>query len=235
MTDAAEVITTTLAGRTFRATRRTAAHLEWTIEQLEARGGTMRIYQTCFNVGVAASAGTHDGDAVFDFDDLGLGWPESQRFLRECGWAAWWRNTGSWADPSNWHNHAVSLGYPGQVGIYVPGQVSDYYAGRSGLAGHVADPTWHPADIDSTIFDYPRWLEEHEMTPEQDARLAAIEKRAAETFSLIERLAAAEQKRATDELKRDRSSWKREAALAAEVKRLGGDVDKVLKAVEAES
>lgn len=232
MTDAAEVITVTLAGRTFRATRRTAAHLEWTIERLAADHPDARLVliQTCYNTGVEASAGTHDLDAVFDVWLEGVDWRDAQRWLREHGWAAWFR----YPPTFGYHIHMVSLGYPGQVGIYVPGQVSDYYAGRSGLAGHVADPTWHPADIDSTIFDYDAWTEEHEMTPEQDARLAAIEKRAAETFSLIERLAAAEQKRATDELKRDRSSWKREAALAAEVKRLGGDVDKVLAEVKAD-
>ena len=59
----------------------------------------------------------------------------------------------------------VSLGYPGQVGIYVPGQVADYYAHRSGLAGHVADTSWHPTDIDSTIFDYAAW--EAEVTPDE--------------------------------------------------------------------
>ena len=43
------------------------------------------------------------------------------------------------------------------VGIYVPGQIADYYAHRSGLSGHAADNTWHPDDIDSTIFDFAEW------------------------------------------------------------------------------
>lgn len=153
--DAAELITLIFGGRTFRASRRTAAHLAWTAEQLEQEypDARMVVKQGCYSTGVAASAGTHDFDAVLDVQIVGLGWDEAQKFLRECGWAAWVRSPPAFP----WHIHMISLGYPGQVGIYVPGQVADYYAHRSGLAGHVADPTWHPADIDSTVFDYDAW------------------------------------------------------------------------------
>ena len=46
--------------------------------------------------------------------------------------------------------------------MFVPGQISDYYAHRSGLKGHAADTSWHPDDIDSTIFDFPAWQREQE-------------------------------------------------------------------------
>lgn len=155
MSDPSDIITTTCGGKTFRASRRTAAHLTYTVQRLadEHPGCYLRVIQPCFNSGVAASAGTHDLDAVLDVEVIGMAWPLAQRFLRECGWAAWYRYPPSFTP----HIHMVSLGYPGEVGIYVPGQVEDYFAHRNGLSGHAADPTWHPADIGSTIFDFDRW------------------------------------------------------------------------------
>jgi hypothetical protein len=152
-TSPAEVIDTTLNGVTFKAGRRTAAHLAWTDDEARRRGAQLRIIQPCFNTGVAASAGTHDFDGVVDVEVENMDWLDGQRFLREHGWAAWYRFPPTFGN----HIHAVSLGCPGPVGIYVPGQVNDYYAHRNGLAGHDRDITWYPADIDSTVFDYPAW------------------------------------------------------------------------------
>jgi len=160
VSDAAELIWITFGGRTFKCSRRTAAHLLWTAARLERLHPDARIvvFQGSYNTGVEASAGTHDLDAVLDVQIVGLDWYDAQRFLRECGWAAWVREPPTFT----WHIHMVSLGYPGDVGVYVPGQVSDYYAHRSGLAGHLPDPTWHPADIDATVFNYPRWVEQED-------------------------------------------------------------------------
>jgi hypothetical protein len=147
---------TTVNGITFRAGRRTAAHLAWTDDRLRENGKWLRIIQPCYNTTVTASAGTHDGDGCVDVDVQGMSWADSQTALRKLGWAAWFRpyKPNVWGD----HIHMVSLGCPGPVGIYIPGQVDDYYAHRTGLIGHAPDPTWHPADIDSTIFDYPAWV-----------------------------------------------------------------------------
>lgn len=155
----AQVITVTIGGKTFRAGRRTAAHLLWTIARLKAKhpGTTLEVIQPCYNTGVAASAGTHDKDGVLDVRIVGLPWLAAQGFLRSSGWAAWWRHSGTWEAESMWHIHMVSLGCPGPLGIYVPGQIDDYYAHRDGLADHAHDPTWHPADIAKTVFDYPAW------------------------------------------------------------------------------
>lgn len=180
----AEVITVTLGGRTFRAGRRTAAHLEWTIAELARLHPKARLYviQPCYNTGVALSAYTHDYDGVLDVGITGLDWPDGQRFLRRCGWAAWWRHTGAWASPSRYHHHIVSLGCPGPVGLYVPGQVADYYNHALGLKGQHgvgSDPTWHPDNIDATVFSYPTWVAESEDLmpwtdwPEADQRQAA--------------------------------------------------------------
>jgi hypothetical protein len=159
--DPAEPIMTTVNGITFRAGRRTAAHLAWTDDRLRENGKWLRIIQPCYNTTVNASAGTHDGDGCVDVDIQGMSWADSQTALRKLGWAAWFRpyKPGVWGD----HIHMVSLGCPGPVGVYIPGQVDDYYAHRTGLVGHGPDPTYHPADVDSTIFDYPAWLEEQPM------------------------------------------------------------------------
>lgn len=166
MTDAAEIIETTVAGLTFRACRFCAAHIADTAQHLPG----LRIIQPPWNVGVTASAGTHDKCACFDVYDFDLEWLELQRRLRALGWAAWYRE----ATPGLWGNHVhmVSLGCPAPQGVFVPGQIADYYDHRTGLKGHAQDPTWHPADIDATVFDYPAWAEEHEMTPEQAQQLA---------------------------------------------------------------
>lgn len=182
---AGTIRTVTIAGTTFRAARRTIWHLRWTIYVLRLRYPKARlvIYQTCYHTGVSASAGTHDFDAVFDVWITGgvLGrdpW-RAQRFLRRHGWAAWFRHTGSWASRSAWHIHMISLppGLPAnptptdvlaayhrlgiRVGVYVPGQVDDYYAHALGLAGqHHAgdDPSWHPKNITRTAFRRALWF-----------------------------------------------------------------------------
>lgn len=166
-----------ICGRTFTASNRTAAHLQTTIAKLAALHPSARlvIIQTCYNQGVAASAGTHDYDGVFDVEIVGLTWWQAQRFLRSCGWAAWYRHTGIWADSSAWHIHMCSIpeGLPGnptidqidgayshvgiQVGIYVPGQIDDYYAHALGLKGlHRAgdDRSWFPSNINATVYRY---------------------------------------------------------------------------------
>lgn len=179
--DPAEVVTATLNGVTFHAGRRTAAHLAWTDDRLREKGKRLRILQPCYHTGVAASAGTHDGDGCVDVEVDGMSWEDGQSELRRLGWVAWFRpyTPGVW--PS--HIHMVSIGCPGPVGIYVPAQVDDYYRHALGLKGqHDSgdDPTWHPADIGSTVFDYPAWTEEQPMNADDkqwlenliDAKLA---------------------------------------------------------------
>jgi hypothetical protein len=188
-TNPAEVITTTLNGVTFQAGRRTAAHLVATDEWLRHNGMWLRVLQPCYNTGVSASSGTHDGDGVLDVEVVSAAtWTHGQRLLRMLGWAAWYRpNTpGLWGD----HIHAISLGCPGPVGALIPAQVDDYYAHRSGLVGHGADPSWHPGDIDSSIFDFPEW-EADRMTPEDKAQLDRIEAHVAEIDKVLKRITKA--------------------------------------------
>lgn len=207
--DPAEVTTTTLNGVTFRAGRRTAAHLVWTDERLRAKSKWLRVIQPCYHVGIGASAGTHDGDGCLDVEVIGMSWEDGQAELRRLGWAAWFRpyTPGLWSA----HIHMVSLGCPGPVGVFVPGQVEDYYAHRSGLKGHAPDPTWHPADIDSTVFDYPAWLEDQDMSPEQAAQLDGLTKAVAGLADMVEALAEG-----NDAIKRRITKSKREVLAAIE-------------------
>lgn len=147
----------TMYGGTVRGSRRSIAHLEATDQAARERFGVgIVVIQSAYNTGVSASAGTHDFDAVYDVHIPGVDWWTQQRFLRELGWAAWYRYPPTFGH----HIHMISLGYRTRVGIYVPGQVDDYRRHAMGLAGQHdsgSDDTWHPSDIDSTIFDYPAW------------------------------------------------------------------------------
>lgn len=182
---AGTVRTRTIAGRSFRCSNRTAWHLRWTLWVLGLRfpKARLEIVQTCYHSGVDASAGTHDFDAVFDVwihgGALGADPWRAQRFLRACGWAAWFRCTGQWASKDRWHIHMVSIpsGLPAnptavqvqaaydalgiRVGVYVPGQVDDYFAHAYGLAGqHRAgtDRSWFPDNINRTVFRRRQWF-----------------------------------------------------------------------------
>jgi hypothetical protein len=108
------LITVTFGGRFFKCSQNTYAALLDTQARLAKAHpkAWIRVIQGCYNTGVAASAGTHDFDACLDVQIVGLSWQDAQDFLRKCGWAAWWRHTGSWASPSQWHIH-MALRRPG--------------------------------------------------------------------------------------------------------------------------
>jgi hypothetical protein len=173
VSNAAEIITypqTTIGGKVLKMSRRTAAHLDYTKKRLAAAfpGARLFLIQGTYNDDVPASAGTHDKDCAFDVVIVGLTWLQAQRFLRACGWAAWYRperfdDQGNrvWID----HIHMISLGYRPYlipVGDLIPGQVVDYFEKRNGLVDHAPDPTWHPPSITATIFDFEAWEKELE-------------------------------------------------------------------------
>lgn len=191
---------TTAYGGPIKGSRRSIAHLVVTDAACQERFGVkLGVYQSAYNVGVEASAGTHDKDAVYDVYIPDVEWLAAQRFLRELGWAAWYRYPPTFSA----HIHMISLGYTTPVGVYVPGQVDDYYRGALGLKGqHNSgdDPTWHPADIDSTIFDYPAWkaAQEDDMFSDEDrAKLEA-------TLTAVKALTGDERDRAKETRERDR-------------------------------
>lgn len=128
------------------------------------------IIQPAFNTTVAASAGTHDEDMVVDLFIPGIAWWDQQRFFRANGLGSWYRH------PPLFGNHVHGFTLPpreGQtisddfavhgfsVGVFVPGQLVDYYNHAFGLAGaHTpnSDRSWFPADIEATIFDLPKYI-----------------------------------------------------------------------------
>lgn len=87
--------------------------------------------------GVAASAGTHDRDAL-DIAVLGLTDAEQQRAeyaCREVGFAAYIREP--WEGPWIKHMHMIPIG--GDLSAGAAAQVRDYCAGRNALANHAPD------------------------------------------------------------------------------------------------
>lgn len=156
----------TIAGHTFKASAWTAGHLNNTIARLKVAhpAARLKIWQPCYNTGVDVSKGTHDLDGVFDVEIIGLTWSEAQRFLRNCGWAAWHRYPPTFAlehihmatippgltnspTPTQIGAAYVRLGI--KVGLYIDGgyttsaphqvttssQVSDYFRHALGLKG----------------------------------------------------------------------------------------------------
>lgn len=163
----------TIAGKTFRCSRRTYRHIQYTIGRLKEKHPTarMRIIQGAYNTTIRASAGTHDYDCTIDLEIIGLSWDRAQAFMRWTGWAAWHRTRAQGFTGD--HIHAISLPPSGtntptltnivwqfrsrglEVGAFVPGQVDDYYNHALGLKGqHNAgsDRSPFPKDIKATIF-----------------------------------------------------------------------------------
>lgn len=156
--DPNELIVREFGGKTFKASRRTFAHLDYTAARLKKTNpeAYIRVIQGCYSNG-KYSAGTHDFDRVLDVEIVGMGWWEAQWFLRSCGWAAWYRYTGTWASESNWHIHMISLGATTKTGIFVDGgksqgksgytsQIDDYYRHTLGLSDQ------HNTDLDKSRF-----------------------------------------------------------------------------------
>jgi hypothetical protein len=162
---------------------RAIAHLNRVNNLAKRRyGKEIEVLQGPYNNTVAASAGTHDFDMVFDVYIPGVSWWEQQRFFRANGFAAWYRYPPKFGN----HIHMISLVKPEgrdraddfqargfKVGKYVDGgystagskitssQVEDYYEHKSGLSGHAHDRSWHPLDhggVAKTIFDLGRYI-----------------------------------------------------------------------------
>lgn len=137
------------SGRFVTGSLFTIAWLDWADGRCMAKYGThIVVIQPPFNEGVPASAGTHDLDRCMDVYLPGVGWWASQRFLRSHFGAFWYRHPPLFSR----HLHgfpagAMSLGLP--VGIYVPGQWTDYLNKAYGLANmHTpgSDDSWGPKD-----------------------------------------------------------------------------------------
>lgn len=170
--------TVTWNGRTFQAGSYLLAALFDFQDWLDRKhpGHYVYVIQGAYNTGVPQSAGTHDRDGCIDALIIHRAsgrrvWLRGQRWWRRRHFYAWLRNTGSWLQPSSWHFHNIVVGIQAAgcpVGTFVPGQIADANAGRSGLVGHLADPTWRPKKY--TPFPYRAWVrrQEDEMAGPKD-------------------------------------------------------------------
>lgn len=135
---------TTIDGKTIN--QRTADMLRMAEDRL---GINLRIVQGSYNAGgVAASAGTHDGGGVVDIGTKEWSSTEVKQIiqtLREVGFAAWYRTP---AQGFDYHIHAVAVG-DAELSYGARSQVSDYYAGKNGLASHARDdgPRLNPIPV----------------------------------------------------------------------------------------
>ena len=118
----------------------TPAAIRWA----EKRAGfTFGIAQGGYHVGVDASAGTHDRDAV-DFTVHGLGHIQIERMvraLRDAGFAAWHRTKADGFDSE--HVHAIRLGN-GDLSRVAQQQAVAFDQHRNGLKNNAPDNTYHP-------------------------------------------------------------------------------------------
>jgi hypothetical protein len=158
-------------GRPIKGSFRTLCHLNRLNNlALKKYGKEIVIIQRDWNTTVAASAGTHDFDSVWDIYIPGVSWWEQQRFFRANGFGCWYRHPPLFGN----HIHGFTLPHPEgryrgddfasqgtRVGIYVPGQLEDYYNEAFGLANqHTprSDKSWFPDNKEATVFNLSKYV-----------------------------------------------------------------------------
>lgn len=99
-------------------------------------GRNLVVLQGSYHSGVSASAGTHDGGGAVDVSPTSNP-REVVKQLRASGFAAWHRlpSQGPWVE----HIHAIAI-KDAELSSGARFQVSEYYAGRNGLANRGPDP-----------------------------------------------------------------------------------------------
>lgn len=186
----------TTSGRPVYGTLRAIAWLDHVNDlSMKRFGRGVDVIQSAFNTGVAASEGTHDFAECYDVRIAGVPWLDQQAFFRANGAGAYARVAG-WTTP---HIHlfvlppvsagTVSLRFRNagiKVGKYVDGgwsvygrvvgssQISDYYLHRNALSNHAIDPTWFPANIDATIFNYPAYAKRQRRLAQKTAPIKRL-------------------------------------------------------------
>jgi len=110
------------------------------LKRAQARLGLdLYVVQGSYNSGVGASGGTHDGGGAIDLSPTNNP-QEVVKQLRAVGFAAWYRPE-LWRDGKRvWgsHIHAIAVG-DAELSPSAASQVTDYFNGRDGLAGHGPD------------------------------------------------------------------------------------------------
>lgn len=163
-------------------------------------GGKLVIVQGSFNVGVSSSAGTHDRAGAFDWRTWNLTKAEQYAFIKEgrlLGGADWLRYAPAF-DP---HAHGITIG-DAPMHSATSLQVSEYRAGRNGLANRGPDDfPFRPAII------RPYQYQEDDMYEEQDRQRAVR----------IENMLKAEQRRDQREAEIDKRRFQKQITLMGEM------------------
>jgi hypothetical protein len=158
---------------------RAIAHLDYLDRRAKAIFGVgITVVQSAYNTSVAASAGTHNEDLVYDLWIFGVSGYRQQHFFRAHGFPGWYRPT----TPGLWKNHyhgwsAVPYGvdvsksfaeHGFKVGVYIDGgwstygrlvtssQAHDQLVHAFGLKDqHTpgSDKSWYPDNPKGHIFD----------------------------------------------------------------------------------
>lgn len=125
-------VETPMAGIYWRSRRACSCVIDWTAAFEKKLGRPLSIYQGSYSSGVSASAGTHSGGGSLDVHTMSRA---QLATARRMGAAAWNRTRAQGFTP---HCHLVICGCPHAS----PGakyQVSEYRAGRNGLANRGND------------------------------------------------------------------------------------------------
>jgi peptidoglycan hydrolase-like protein with peptidoglycan-binding domain len=139
----------TYGGKTVNA--RTRTMLQNAQKLLTEYDWTPRLTQGSYNVGVGASAGTHDGGGVVDINVSSMsvnGMHICAQALRKAGFAAWVRTP---ADGFAYHIHAVAIG-DREMSSAAKSQIQQWREDTNGLANHGPDPYADP---------YPAWTNKY--------------------------------------------------------------------------
>lgn len=120
-------------GDRFTGSFRTVAHMASMMDDLDREhpSCTLHVIQPPYNTDNPSSAGSHDKDCASDTVIFGMDFPKAQRWFRSKGFDCWWRHTGTWASPSQWHIHGFPHPLGGQkfattVGVLLDGGVSQF-------------------------------------------------------------------------------------------------------------
>lgn len=179
-----QICSLVIGGKKYKGSFRTLCHLNRTNNLAKKKFGTgLTVLQGPYNKSVAASAGTHDFDAVWDVWINGVPAYTQQRFFRSLGWMDWYRKPPTFANhhhmgtlpPHRGGNVSDDFKQAGmKVGKYVDGgistvgrlitssQIADYYNHAFGLSGQHkpgSDKSWFPRRIPDTVFNLRAYVD----------------------------------------------------------------------------
>jgi hypothetical protein len=129
-----------MAGIPWRGRRACSCVIGWAAAFEKRAGHRLAVYQGSYSSGVKASAGTHSGGGALDVTSMSRG---ELNLARKMGAAAWNRTRAQGFSP---HCHIIICGCP-HAARGAKYQVSEYRAGRNGLASRRRDDGPRPGYV----------------------------------------------------------------------------------------